>query len=307
MSRRIGVSRLRHALTLIEILVVIGVIGVLLALTFPAVQMAREVASRNRCSNHLHQIGLGMLGHHDRYGALPGNGGWGAADPKIPTTSGGLTYISSTDALNVAGPTLYLWGVGDPKRLGPEQPGSWAFSILPEIEQSNLFQQRDWKVAVELYACPSRRPAVPMPAPLIDEYGSYVSGGWEWGKTDYAANALVVPNRPKVVRLADITDGTSQTFLVGEKSVDPKNYMPGTWAFDEPFFSGGSAGTARFGTKVLRDAPDVNFQNHWGSPHAGGCNFLYADGHVSTMAFGIDPDLVQALLTPNGREVVSGY
>ena len=148
---------------------------------------------------------------------------------------------------------------------------------------------------------------MPQVAPLIDEYGSYTTGGWPWGKIDYAANALVVPNRPNNVRIAEITDGTSHTLLVGEKSVDPKNYLSGTWAFDEPFFTGGSAGTARFDTKVLQDMPGVNFQNMWGSAHPGGCGFLFADGHVGSVPFTIDRAVVQAILSPKGREVVPEY
>ena len=307
MDHGMSPRRSNPGFTLVELLVVIAVVGILASLTLAAVQQARESASRSRCANHLHQIGLAMLKHHDTFHALPSNGGWDPSDAPIPTASGGTTYISSTDNLNINGPTLYYWGVGEPNRLGPEQPGSWAFSILPGVEQNNVFQQRDWKVAVELYACPSRRPPVPQLALLIDEYGSYVGGGWPWGKTDYAANALVVPNRPKVVRLAEITDGTSPTLLVGETSLDPKNYLSGTWAFDEPFFSGGSAGTARFDTKVLRDALGVNFQNMWGSAHAGGCNFLFADGHVGTVPFTIDRDVVHALLTPQGHEVAPEY
>ena len=302
----ISASRSGHGFTLVELLVVMGIIGVLIALTLPAVQQARESASRTRCVNHLHQIGIGLLRHHDSFGAFPGNGGWDPSQ-QIPDVNGNMIYISSTDDRNVNGPTLYDWGVGQPTGLGPTSPGVGPSSILPQIEQANVFQQRDWKVAVEAYACPSRRAAVPTIVPLMDEYGSYITGGWPWGKTDYAANALVVPNRPKVVRIADITDGTSNTLLAGEKSLDPKNYLPGTWYFDEPFFSGGSAGTARSGTKVLHDVPGVNFQTNWGSAHPGVCNFLFSDGHVSGLSFTIDPGVVQALLTPNGGETVAGY
>lgn len=293
----------RRGFTVLELLVLIAIIGILIGLLLPAVQMAREAAARLQCVNHLHQIGLALQQHHDSFGAFPGNGGW---DPgqQIEDVHGDATYISSTDEMNEAGPTQYFWGVGDPRQLGAEQPGSWAFSILPRIEQVNVFEQRDWKVPVELYACPSRRSAVAMMAPLIDEYGSYVTGGWPWCKTDYAANALVVPNRPEVMRLAQIVDGTSLTLLVGEKSVDPKNYYSGTWYFDEPFFSGGSAGTARSGDRILQDAPQVNFQNHWGSAHPGVCNFLFADGHVTGVSFAIDSTVVRGLLTPRGKELL---
>lgn len=293
----------RRGLTLVELLVVVAVIGILVGLLLPAVQWAREAASRMRCVNHLHQIGLALHKHHDSFRALPGNGGWDTSQ-QIADVNGNMVYISSTDDTNANGPTLYLWGVGDPERLGADQPGSWAFSILPPIEQTDIFQQREWKVPVALYACPSRRSAVVIKPPLIDEYGSYVSGGWPWGKTDYAANALVVPNRPQTVRFADIVDGTSHTLLVGEKSVDPKNYLTGTWYFDEPFFAGGSAGTARFGTKVLKDVRGVNFQNNWGAAHAGVCNALFCDGHVSGLSFATEQSVVQALLTPHGGEVV---
>ncbi len=306
MRCRISASRSDRGFTLVELLVVIAVTGMLMALTLAAVQRGREAASRTRCVNNLRQIGLAMLKHHASFGSLPGNGGWDKSQ-QIPTVSGSLTYISTLDNLNVNGPTLYYWGVGDPKRLGPDQPGSWAFSILPQIEQPNVFQQRDWKVAIDLYACPSRRRAVPVVVPLIDEYGSYVTGGWAWGKTDYAANDFVVANRPRVVRIAEIFDGTSHTLLAGEKSIDPKNYLPGTWYFDEPFFTGGSAGTARSGKKVLPDGPGVNFRYQWGSAHDAVCNFVFCDGHVAGLAFTVDPAVVQGLLTPKGKEAVPDF
>ena len=83
--------------------------------------------------------------------------------------------------------------------------------------------------------------------------------------------------------------------------------MTGTWYFDEPFFSGGAAGTARFGTKVLQDVPGVNFQNNWGSAHPGVCNVLFADGHVGGLSYLTAPSVVQALLTPRGGEVVPDF
>ncbi|WP_460183848.1 DUF1559 family PulG-like putative transporter [Thermopirellula anaerolimosa] len=299
-------NRTRRAMTLIELLVVIGIIGLLVALLLPAVQMAREAARRAQCRNHLKQIGLALLEHHNTYRFFPGNGGW---DPtqQIEAVDGTMTYISTTDELDPNGPTIHYWGVGDPRRAGADQPGSYAFSILPWIEQKNVFDRRDWKVPVVVYACPSRRPPMALTAPLIDEYGSYASGGWPWAKTDYAANLLVVPNRPQVVRLPDIVDGSAQTLLAGEKSMDPKDYLTGTWYFDEPFFAGGSVGTARSGTKVLPDKYGVNFQNHWGSAHPGACNFLFADGHVTGISYTVEPKVVESLMTPNGNEVTPSF
>ena len=112
----------RKGFTLVALLVVMGVIGVLIALTLPAVQQARESASRTRCVNDLHQIGVGLLRHHDSFGAFPGNGGWNPSQ-QIPDVNGNMIYISTTDEMNVNGPTLYDWGVGQPTGLGPDQPG----------------------------------------------------------------------------------------------------------------------------------------------------------------------------------------
>lgn len=297
----------RRAMTLIEVLVVIGIVGILIALLFPAVQMAREAARRAECTNHLKQIGLAMHQHHDAFGFFPGNGGWDPSLEKIPTIDGDEVYVSTTDDLDPEGPTVYYWGVGDPDYSGRDQPGSWAFSILPWMEQANVFRQRDWEVPIELYGCPTRGRKLSLLSPLVDEYGSYVTGGWSWARTDYAANANVVPNRPDVVSMGEITDGTANTILVGEKSMDPKDYLSGTWYFDEPYFTGGAAGTARSGTRLLRDVRGVNFQDHWGSAHPGRSHFLFADGHVAGVAYTTERSVFGALLSHQGGETTPSF
>jgi prepilin-type processing-associated H-X9-DG protein len=199
------------------------------------------------------------------------------------------------------------WGVGDPSLPPRRQTGSWAYAILPYLEQEAVFQKRAWTSAFAIYVCPSRRIAEPQEAPAADQYGSYLAGGWAWGKTDYAANFKAIPNRPKCYTLAVFTDGTSQTILVGEKSVDPNNYATGTWFWDEPFFLGGAGGTEREGTKILKDVRGVYFAYNWGSAHSGGAQFLFADGHVQLLAYGTAESTVKALLTPNGDEVVPEF
>jgi prepilin-type N-terminal cleavage/methylation domain-containing protein/prepilin-type processing-associated H-X9-DG protein len=296
----------RPAFTLIECLVVIAIIGTVVGLLLAAVQRVREAANRLSCSNHLKQLGLALVHHHDTYGVLPSNGGWDR-EQWILSVDGQRIFVSTHDA--TVSITFY-WGVGDPNRPPQDQTGSWAYAALPFLEQDNVYRGRAWTVPLQLYICPSRRPVQAQEA-VNDQYGTYQGGGWVWGKTDYAANALLVPNRPRCLRLADVTDGTSHTVLLGEKAMSPLNYSTGTWYWDEPFFTGGSGGTQRGsglspsdGTAVVRDSLDMDFtyRFNWGSPHPAGAQFLFADGSVRLLAYGTPVSTVHALLTPNGGD-----
>jgi prepilin-type processing-associated H-X9-DG protein len=144
-------------------------------------------------------------------------------------------------------------------------------------------------------------------AAVDDALGIYDGGGWLWAKTDYAANALVVPNRPAVFSISMVSKGTSATILIGEKAMDPRNYNTGTWYWDEPYFSGGSGGTQRGpgsmpgeGLQVLRDDTDMglSYRGNWGSAHRSACQFLYVDGSVQGTSYQVSPDVMNGLLTP---------
>jgi prepilin-type N-terminal cleavage/methylation domain-containing protein/prepilin-type processing-associated H-X9-DG protein len=295
---RSHISQRRAAFTLLELLVVLAIIGVLLGLLLPAVQKARAAAARIQCANNLKQIGLAMIMHHDTYHVFPSNGGWDGVE-EIPSISGQL-FVPITFEFNSS--PAHLWGVGQPGLLPSQQTGSWAYSILPFIEQQNDYQQRAWMIPISLYICPARRSAIPQIAPAYDQYGSYVSGGWPWAKTDYAANYMACPNRPLCLSLAQFTDGTSNTILIGEKAMDPQNYQTGTWFWDEPFYLGGSGGTERFNPVILQDRRGVSFPMNWGSAHDGGAQFLFADSSVHLLAYATSMPAVRALMTPNGGE-----
>ena len=163
----------RKAFTLVELLVVIAIIGVLVALLLPAVQAAREAARRSQCSNNLRQLAVALQGHHDALKALP-SGGWG-----------------------------WRW-MADPDRgTGKDQPGSWAYSILPFMEAQAIHDigkgasaaakkdalSRLASTPVATLHCPSRRPAKGYPnrrAGSSDQYNSNAPA--ELARTDYAGN-----------------------------------------------------------------------------------------------------------------------
>ncbi len=89
--------------------------------------------------------------------------------------------------------------------------------------------------------------------------------------------------------------------------MDPRNYRTGTWFWDEPFFAGGSGGTARGESQILRDARGIQFQQNWGAAHPAGAHFLFGDGSVRLVRHGTPPAVVHALRTPNGGEVVADF
>jgi len=88
--------------------------------------------------------------------------------------------------------------------------------------------------------------------------------------------------------------------------MDPNNYTTGTWYWDEPFFTGSSKGTQRFGLVVVQDAPGCFFQDNWGSPHPAGAQFLFADGSVRLIPHGPATSTMLAWMTPDGGEVNQG-
>jgi hypothetical protein len=250
------------------------------------------------------QLGLALAQFHDTSNVLPSNGGWDNRQ-KIYSVTGELFTPATTDY--AAGDT-FRFGVGDPTLSPQMQLGSWLFVILPNIEQEAIFRTRNWTVPVTLYFCPARRG--PMASKMVetDKYGAYLSGGWVWSKTDYVANAFVIPNYSqggaKLMNLSAITDGTSQTFGVGEKAIDPEVHRPDMWYWDEPYFLGGSRGTSRTGISLLHDAQGNRFKQNWGSAHISGCQFLYLDGSVRLMSYSTSWQVIAASMSPNGGEVI---
>jgi prepilin-type N-terminal cleavage/methylation domain-containing protein/prepilin-type processing-associated H-X9-DG protein len=298
--------RRRGGFTLIELLVVIAIIAVLVGLLLPAVQKVREAANRMRCQNNLKQIGLGLHNYHDANGSFPSNGGYLTGDPVTP-------YVITTSG---TGGTNARWGLADPNKSGRDQPGCWAFAILPYVEQENLFKAAPDNgtqgAPIKIYICPTRRPAqawdIPHPDPFLgpDRHDDGASRN-PWSSTDYGANQRVIENRPTLWRISAITDGTSNTVLVAEKSMDLRGYTSGSWYWNQPVFSGGSGGTARMGTYIYQDRifSGFEFADHWGSAHPSGFQVLFGDGSVRTISYTIRNTEFLKMLTPDGGEVIT--
>ncbi|HZN33373.1 MAG TPA: DUF1559 domain-containing protein [Pirellulaceae bacterium] len=263
---------LKRGFTLVEILVVIAIVAILAGLLLPAVQMAREAARRMRCQNNLHQIGLALLGFESLHGRLPAG--------------------------------------RDAER---SRQHAWSTAILPQLEQAALYQRYDfsksWKdpsnqqvtaANVAVYRCPS---AVGKWDGKIDyggNYGSALTGlkpgfssgcAWEAGAFPPVHLAMPGQYRSAAVRLGEITDGTSQTFLVLEDADRPAA-QGGLWASGHNCFA--------------HDGPiNANVSKEIFSRHPCGANALLADGSVRLLTDSIALPLLGALCTRAGGEAVA--
>ncbi|MDA1017637.1 MAG: DUF1559 domain-containing protein [Planctomycetota bacterium] len=279
----------RRGFTLIELLVTIAIIGILVALLLPAVQQARAAARRTACRNNLKQIGLAMHNYHDAHGTLPMATHW---------TQGGTLYSAFT-------------------------------AILPHHEQAPLYGKYDFDAPsytffneqvvgerVEVYLCPSMVLRRPVPAVSCGEQnrapGSYaVCTGTKSG-FGHEHNGAIVPHYAGPTRIRDVTDGTSNTLLVGEIDYGLENFR---WS------SGACAGQGKFGTAVWgighpgmsmattvgvfnsdRLVNGFNEYETFRSDHVGGVQFVMADGSVRFVSEVIDSQVLDSIATRNGGE-----
>jgi prepilin-type N-terminal cleavage/methylation domain-containing protein/prepilin-type processing-associated H-X9-DG protein len=267
--------------TLVELLVVIAIIGLLVGLLLPAVQMARESARRLQCQSNLKQIGLAFQNHHDVLKYLP-SGGYDWFEPP--------TFINGTPA------------------AGENQRASWAYQILPHLEAQAVWNGGSGGTDIDrilvaigttnsTFFCRSRRgpQSVTYSDPL------YLGGmAAKHALGDYAASNtenLGAVRRYKPVRMAEITDGTSHTLLVGDKRL---NRTPlGKWQEDdnEGYTAGWDEDTIRSTEWVpKRDyVGSGDGEDMFGSSHPSGINVVFADGSVRDVPYTIDLDIFRRL------------
>jgi prepilin-type processing-associated H-X9-DG protein len=309
----------------------------------PAVQAAREAARRTNCVNNLKNLALAAQNHHDTAKHFP-TGGWG-----------------------------WFW-VGDPDRgFGKEQPGGWAFNLMPYTEENSAYKAgsdgngemdtprqleaiRDLiKTPLTLLRCPSRRSGAPLPKTANGPRGaaSYAYNAADdtaargsqafplAGRSDYAVNCgdqnvsgnpwneinqnpasltaaktlnwCVVGTTGRTrtpvnecgpsingisfqrseVGAQHVSDGTSKTYLIGEKYLNPVDYETGSDPGDnETWCTGYNNDTFRNAyNPPVQDTAGFASTFRFGSIHSGGFNMSFCDAHVEVIAYDIDVDV----------------
>jgi prepilin-type processing-associated H-X9-DG protein len=240
-------------------------VPVMVALLLPAVQQAREAARLTQSKNNLKMIGLAMHNYHETFNELP--------QGTVPNED-----------------------------LEPEERLSWAYSILPFLEQVVLYNELDGKLgweaeentlglqtAIPVYQNPSQPGARPNPSS-----GDYVgmAGVGEDAATLKADDPKAgIFGYDRKVRFRDITDGTTNTIMVTDSSKPNASYL-----------AGGKATIRGFSKSPYLNGPDGI-----GSPHNGIVQVLFADGSVRAISVNTDETVLEALATKAGGEEVGEF
>lgn len=305
----------KRGFTLIELLVVIAIIAILIALLLPAVQQAREAARRSTCKNNLKQLALALHNYHDTHRVFPPG------------------YIDSDIT---AGDTA----AGDDRNLL-----GWGAMILPFVDQAPLYKSigtattnfsLDWptnaitqaKTILPAFICPSD--------PMEGLNTDLKQSGQLVGKSNYAAStvdslSLGMFYANSGTKIRDITDGTSNTVLLGERTTQdevstgtscnggPCTFSAGLWIgarltnSGSASFAGGADYRSCFfrlgGTTYGINGGSQGYSNQYvtSSTHVGGAHFAFADGRVRFLSENTDATTLFRIKTFSGDDIPGEY
>lgn len=284
-------SSQQRGFTLIELLVVIAIIGVLVGLLLPAVQQAREAARRTSCVNNMKQLGLAIHNYKDVNKVLPA--GW-----KRPADLTNFSYRN-------------FWG--------------WGTFILPFTEEAALYDQIDfdwqWVNVGNANAGISTTPLAGRCCPS-DTMGLLNTKENNNGKSNYlgsfgnkpinSSNFTTAANRGvftenSSVRFRDITDGTSQTIMLGERVGDRSGTNAGLWVGVRSMDSKPYTAVGRGPGSATNVVNTVNGSNGWTlsvSNHPGGANVARVDGSVAFLTNSINVTAYRYMIQINDGQVI---
>lgn len=282
----------RRAFTLIELLVVIAIIAVLISLLLPAVQQAREAARRTQCRNNLKQLGLAMHNYHDVASSLPMGANSQLFSPLV-------AILPQLDQANLQ--TLYNFNL--------------YYTHPDNLKAINL--------TVVSYLCPTMVLPRAVPLAACNEAGGPTSYGASTGTSSNGTDGLFggYSTMGAVVRFRDVTDGLSNTILMGEFNYRLADYL---WTSSSTSCASSPAtvGTPRWGSSrwgggypgvALGDmsgAFNVNLnvnRTTWRSDHVGGAHFLMGDGSVRFVSSSTDRAILTGASTRATGEVLGEF
>lgn len=325
----------RSAFTLVELLVVIAIIGILIGLLLPAVQAAREAARRSQCTNNIKQLALALHNYHDLNKVFP------------CSHMGGLASINWSDFTPYGQPRSWMFAIlpfVEQKALydkanvydvplGSGKPGDSTYTVLTEASRT----------VVDTFLCPSdsRQQALMrnlrgLPDPnderAVTNYKGCSGSNWGWGDAicrhtwprgghwpndpnglDHG-NGIIMRNTdgdPRTwVSIAEVTDGTSNTFAIGETVPRWCRYT-WWWHFDATTATCGIP--LNYKSDAIRTNPSKTLETEWAdwgnnkcfmSRHPGGANFAFCDGSVKFISETIDLYIYRMLANRGDGEAV---
>lgn len=318
----------RNAFTLVELLVVIAIIGMLVGLLLPAVQQAREAARVMQCSNNLKQMGLAALNHEATSQTFP-SGGWvhrweGDPDFGLGAKQPGSWMFSLLPFLE----QLALWQLGADGNM----------AIDANIKSANVTRAQ---MPVAAFYCPSRRPCKTYHGGVggnnsnginnisaKTEYNACVGDGWSPVSTAIStyeeALAVVISSgksgitySKSAVRMGEVRDGTTNTFLYGEKYLCLTKYEVSSNSVaaqgdNQTCWAGPDNDSLRItrydaaGTYLPRQDRDAfDSGTVFGSAHAGAFGMTMADGSAQRVSYSIDAETYGRLGTKSDGNVAS--
>jgi prepilin-type N-terminal cleavage/methylation domain-containing protein/prepilin-type processing-associated H-X9-DG protein len=302
----------RVAFTLIELLVVIAIIAVLVGLLLPAVQKVREAAARIKCQNNVKQLSLALHNYHDTNGKFPPGGSGGPGKPNLSWNLFVMPYVEQENLQKAFNPAVdYQSSPNKALQLNRVVIFHCPSSVVERSTFVAAANGQDDVNGVKLYTTDYYGNMGASDGPAGTAY-TEVTTGVNSEQGGFSTNGVL--GRNTEVRLTDVPDGTSNTFLVGEIGWKDANHYRAWGRGCDASAATGTPGGACSSCKNLRNQigttpfaqGGTNFNEvSYGSQHTGGANFALCDGSVRFVRESTPLPVLWAAASRNGGETLT--